>query len=30
LVELVKNRCASWDIGIGAAIEANKEDFSLA
>jgi xylose isomerase len=27
LAELVKNRYASWDSGIGAAIEAGKEDF---
>ena len=27
LAELVKNRYASWDNGIGAAIEAGKEDF---
>ena len=28
LAELVKNRYASWDNGIGAAIEADKEDFT--
>jgi xylose isomerase len=28
LAELVKNRYASWDNGIGAAIEAGKEDFT--
>jgi xylose isomerase len=28
LAELVKNRYASWDSGIGASIEAGKEDFS--
>ena len=28
LAELVKNRYASWDSGIGAAIEAGKEDFT--
>jgi xylose isomerase len=28
LAELVKNRYASWDGGIGAAIEAGKEDFN--
>jgi xylose isomerase len=28
LAELVKNRYASWDNGIGAAIEADKEDFN--
>jgi xylose isomerase len=27
LAQLVKNRYASWDSGIGAAIEAGKEDF---
>jgi xylose isomerase len=27
LAELVKSRYASWDNGIGAAIEAGKEDF---
>src|SRR6476660_3426716 len=28
MAELVKNRYASWDSGIGAAIEADKEDFA--
>jgi len=28
LAELAKNRYASWDSGIGAAIEAGKEDFT--
>ena len=28
LAELVKNRYASWDTGIGAAIESGKEDFT--
>ena len=28
LAELVKSRYASWDSGIGAAIEAGKEDFT--
>ena len=28
LAELVKNRYASWDSGIGAAIEAGNEDFT--
>jgi xylose isomerase len=28
LAELVKRRYASWDSGIGAAIEAGKEDFT--
>jgi xylose isomerase len=28
LAELVKNRYVSWDSGIGAAIEAGKEDFT--
>jgi xylose isomerase len=28
LTELMKNRYASWDSGIGAAIEAGKEDFT--
>jgi xylose isomerase len=28
LTELVKSRYASWDSGIGAAIEAGKEDFT--
>ena len=28
LAELVKNRYESWDNGIGAAIEADKEDFN--
>ena len=28
LAELVKNRYASWDSGIGASIEAGKEDFA--
>ena len=28
LAALVKNRCVSWDSGIGAAIEADKEDFT--
>ena len=27
LAELVKNRYASWDTGIGASVEAGKEDF---
>src|ERR1700726_2248898 len=28
LTELVKNRYASWDNGVGAGIEAGKEDFT--
>jgi xylose isomerase len=28
LADLVKNRYASWDSGIGAAIEAGREDFN--